>query len=632
MAHLDKPGVNEWALTKISDPQTLKTLLLKPESRILKTLLKSPHEQTSGILDVIEQSEELLLLLRKELSIVMYLDAIESSENSASPLVIEKLNKLIFAEQDSNQTIYEYITLLDAMLIATTENMTDIMSAEQIRNIQFSKVNTKFFNFGNYKLLAYLRSHSEGCSDEQILNKLQTDGASQTKVQLVKKLLKFTDEFDEGKLSEFELKLINNDSEFTVEEINQGKLNNSIGFDALFLGLSVRNYKLAKTLIENGYKFYEDNEFGLNKISLIAFPSISQQHELLNIIKFAHGKEHFPLKQQIANSDDYPLDLIINNYDDPDSYFIELSGGTLYKFKNPENINIDTLDKDRVSIAISHGNEFWSTDIFSATHYLQKQNPDVDFYVVNPGVIEQLGVAVFSAFDGWINPGAGDSYPKNKEEFSRDDWKPTIGTEHIYQNVLGNATIYNLPTFGMCAGAQNLVLHHGGYLKPIEGYSFGNHEITLNQGSSLTYLALSPEERKQFHQTGHIPTIKFKGHTAHHFVAVNGKLPAGFSLGAVSEHNEAMGYCDPTGIHCATQFHPEHYAGNLNAQAEAAKYQIQLLNGFIELARMNHNCKNDIGVCPTEFMDNAKAELDFYYGTCPLLGHDDATVNEVCSL
>ncbi len=126
-----------------------------------------------------------------------------------------------------------------------------------------------------------------------------------------------------------------------------------------------------------------------------------------------------------------------------------------------------------------------------------------------------------------------------------------------------------------------------------------------------------------------MPTIKFKGDTAHHFVAVNGKLPAGFSLGAVSEHNEAMGYCDASRIHCATQFHPENKANALNAQTKMMDRQVQLLNGFIELARMNHNCKNDNGICPTEFMANAKVDLDLYYGICPLIGHEKVLIDEM---
>jgi anthranilate/para-aminobenzoate synthase component II len=623
-------AIIEWIFSKLSNKETLNSIMNNEEIDFFSLLAKGSYEQISLILDQIEQNEELLFTLRQIEFTVRYTSLkYNDDDNKIQPGIFERLNKLLLSNQDGSEPVAEITgtTLLDVMLMMTENNMKDIMSDEQIKNIQPSSINTKFFDFGNYKLIAYLKTNIEEFSTN-LLNKLETDGASQTKIQLVKKILKFADEFNEGKLSDSELKIIEN-NQITLNKINPDTFKNSLNFDILFLALSTQNYRLAKELIEAGYKFYEDNEFGVNKISLITLGNIANEEKFLEIVKIAHEKEIFSLKQPISGTNDYPLDLIINNYLDPDSYFIDLAGGTLYKFKKPENVKIESINTDRISIAISHGNSFWSTGIFSATHFLQKQNPDIDFYLVTPQVIDQLGIDVFSTFDGWINPGAGDSYPKDKKEFSKADWKPEIDTEYIYQNVLGNATIYGLPTLGMCAGAQNLVLHHGGYIKPITGYSYGQHDITLQKNSPLSYLTLNHEEREEFHKIGHMPTIKFKGDTAHHFVAVNSKLPVGFSLGAVSEHNEAMGYCDASGIHCATQFHPENKANALNAQTNMMDRQIQLLNGFIELARMNHNCKNDNGICPTEFMANVNADLDLYYGICPLIGHEKALIEEM---
>ncbi len=440
----------EWMFSKLLNNETLNDIINNEEIEFFSLLAKGSYEQISLILDLIEQNEELLFTLRQIESIVKYTSLkYNDNDNKIQSETFERLNKLFLSNQDNSQPIVEITgtTLLDVMLMMTENNMKDIMSDEQIKTIQPSNINTKFFDFGNYKLIAYLKANIKEFSTN-LLNKLETDGASQTKIQLVKKILKFADEFNEGKLSDSELKIIEN-NQITLDEINPNAFKNSLNFDILFLALSTKNYKLAKELIKAGYKFYEDNEFGVNKISLITLGNITNEEKFLEIVKIAHEKEIFSLKQPIPGTNDYPLDLIINNYLDPDSYFIDLAGGTLYRFKKPENVKIESINTDRISIAISHGDSFWSTGIFSATHYLQKQNPDIDFYLVTPQVIDQLGIDVFSTFDGWINPGAGDSYPKDKEEFSKIDWEPKIDTEYIYQNVLGNATIYGLPTLGM---------------------------------------------------------------------------------------------------------------------------------------------------------------------------------------
>jgi anthranilate/para-aminobenzoate synthase component II len=620
----------DWVYKHLMSKEILTELINDHEylGSFFRALGKCSSFAIPTIVEKIENDQELVTTLRKIEKIQDYLQFKLNYDGKISSSIFARINKILFYNQELSQIVDSEtgVTLLDVIFFFTEDNIADFMSYEQLKAISPLSINTKIFNFGNYKLIALLKSVV--CNFEDgILKKLETDGASSAKKKLVSKIIKFSDEYIQGKLSDIESKLIEGE-QITLDEISGSKLKNSLNFDLLFLAISTRNFKLARDLIESGFKFYEANEFGQSKLSIIAIGNgLGDENKLLEIIKFAHLKENFSLSDPIPETNDHPLDLILSNYYAPDPYFVSLSGGTLYKFQEIQNAKEENIDPHRISIAISHGHAFWSTGIFSATHYLQKQNPDVDFYLVTSQVIDQIGPGIFSIFDGWINPGGADSYPK-KKEFSKLDWKASLDTEILFQNVLGNATIFRFPTFGICAGAQNLVLSQGGFIKPIEGYSFGQHDIIMQKNSPLTYLALNQQEREDFHRSGIMPSIKFKGDTAHHYVAAKNKIPNGFSLGAISEDNEAMGYCDASGINCATQFHPEHKASTVFNTPNQCDRQVQLLNGFIDLARINHKCKIGEGICPLEYMNVIKSELDYHYGFCPLAGHQSVNIEE----
>lgn len=619
----------KWLVEKLTNVENLRIFLELEGYGGVSFLLRSNPEDIVPIIELIDNSDDLKRLIRTNGQILHFFEYVMRlrenihyfADNAPQANQIhDKLIEMIFKGQGLSNLLYQPLSfkVVDCILhIFTPSIIQKIITPQELKSLKITDINSKFFPFENFELLAFLREQGDGFSDDAILHKLQTDGVSRTRTELVKKSLQFTNEMSQGKLSELELKLINPASNITLDEVKNATLNNSVNYDPMFLALSSGNYKLAHSMLDAGLKFYTEDEAGINKLSLT---SIGFRDGIESFIVKAHQHETFSLTRPIGTTNELPIDLLVNGFD-PNDYFVELSGDSIYKLKNPENVRFDSIDMNRVNIAISHGDEYWSTGIFSATRSLKATNPDVDFYVVTSNITATLGEKIYSVFDGWINPGAGDSYPTNMTEFSNKHWKPAIGTEIIYQNVLGNATLHNVPTFGFCAGAQNLVLHHGGYIKPIKGYDFGQHNITIQSGSYLSYLALNKQEREELHSAGHMPTMKFKGDTAHGFVAVNDKLPAGFDLGAVSEHNEAMGYCDSTGIHCATQFHPEHYVDALTSGTDTV--QAQLLHGFLELARLNHNCKNSDGSCPDEFMAQAKIEMDLHYGKCPLGGEAD---------
>ncbi|HQU09327.1 MAG TPA: gamma-glutamyl-gamma-aminobutyrate hydrolase family protein, partial [Opitutales bacterium] len=83
--------------------------------------------------------------------------------------------------------------------------------------------------------------------------------------------------------------------------------------------------------------------------------------------------------------------------------------------------------------------------------------------------MDQLGV---EAFSGFIFPGSGDNYPQGKEMFTLEDMPEgqRSDTERLYQKVYQLAKEHQVPTFGICAGAQHLVLHRDGALMRSQSY------------------------------------------------------------------------------------------------------------------------------------------------------------------
>ncbi|AIL64661.1 hypothetical protein NOVO_01305 [Rickettsiales bacterium Ac37b] len=138
---------------------------------------------------------------------------------------------------------------------------------------------------------------------------------------------------------------------------------------------------------------------------------------------------------------------------------IEKSKSSLYAFFK-ENADIFSPSKNPEStyIAISHGNGFWSTGVEAWSRLVSKKYPEVKFYIVTLEMIDKGGEEFIRQFDGWINPGAGDSYPKDKKEFTKQHWEQSLDTEQIYQKVLEKTLEFKIPIMGICAGAQNLIL------------------------------------------------------------------------------------------------------------------------------------------------------------------------------
>ena len=201
-------------------------------------------------------------------------------------------------------------------------------------------------------------------------------------------------------------------------------------------------------------------------------------------------------------------------------------------------------------------------------------------------------------YDGFINPGADDSFPKIPD-FSKNDCSFSMKLEEHYQYILEFTSENNIPYLGMCAGAQHFSLYNNGTLKAVKGYNQGQHQVTYIKGSLSYFMALTKEQQNKLLTECEFPEISFRGDTAHNYAADPNKLGDNIQLGAISEDGITMSYGYNNGMGYVTQFHPEHRYDNIGE--ENAVNQISWLNNFVELAISHHGYRVNNEPHPSEY-------------------------------
>jgi gamma-glutamyl-gamma-aminobutyrate hydrolase PuuD len=303
---------------------------------------------------------------------------------------------------------------------------------------------------------------------------------------------------------------------------------------------------------------------------------------------------------------------------------LERTNDPLFSYLKPE-ANLFDLSTDKVNIAISHADSMWSTGIWQFARQVMCAHPNIEFRLVENDKIEKGGEEFVKQFDAWINPGGGDSYPEHGKEFDSSEWKKDQGTEIIYQNVLGLAEQFAIPVFGMCAGAQNLVLHNDGYLQSVKGYQGGLHYMHFQPTTRAYFLTLSEDEQDNAMQPHDATVVKYRGDTAHRFAGVAGKLGENIELGATSEQGVPMAYCSLVEAKCATQFHPEHEYYNPNS------YGHHWLESFLKIASIKHLHKKEVCPSPTEVLEYLHSRSsDCGDGSCTIFSDYKAQLVENC--
>ena len=460
----------------------------------------------------------------------------------------------------------------------------------------------------------------EAFSEKEIYDLFRAHGISQTHIDFVNDAYRLATEINVYKsgnhveLTEAELSILDDSlPSHSIESYKELEVKNNYGFTPLHLALLADKFDLAYEMVKAGLSMSEVSLHGISGLLLLHLNSGNRltdvQAKYLNKITEETFKTTENVDIILPNGESL-TDMFLGNENLRDQV-LERSKDPLFAFFRKE-ADLLSFSKDgsgKVHIGISHGEGYWSTGVNAAARLIMQDHPNVEFHMVTQAMLEKGGDAFVQQFNGWINPGGGDSYPAHLKEFSKTHWNPYLDTEHTYQYMLEKTEAFNIPYIGMCAGAQNFALYHGGYLYPLDGYDQGKHTITYKEGTLAHYQSMTSMQQSHALKTCEFPKIEYKGDTAHHFAAVSGKLGEGLELGAVSEHDVPMAYAHINGIRFATQFHPEHYYDTPH-QDENVNHQKSWLENFIHLTKMHHNFLHHDTIHPQVFMLQVKARID----------------------
>lgn len=441
-----------------------------------------------------------------------------------------------------------------------------------------------------------LQRFPEGFSKEEAHDFLRAQGASHSSINgifdiydLAKEVIKATADQQSATLSNVELQILDTHKNISLADCTNGQYQNSFGFSPLSFALLAGKFELAIEMIENGFSLTEKNNNGVTPIQILAQLFDAEQISSTLQALMAVTLEKLDNIDVLLNEEGESLvDNFLGDQNLKDAVLAKTNDPLFAFYKPNADLFIPSLHPEQIHIAISMGEGFWSTGLNAVSRLISKEHPEVKFYLVTLEMMEKGSDAFINQFNGWINPGAGDSFPKDKAEFNKNDWEQSMVLEQAYQKALGKTHELKIPYIGMCAGAQNFALYHDGHLHPLKDYNGGNHTMYFKPATLSHFMAMTKEQQKHALHSCEFPEIAFKGDTAHHYAAVANKLGSGLQLGAVSEDGIAMAYAHENGLRYATQFHPEHYYHLPYNKHGGINHQKVWLENFIHLTRLHH--------------------------------------------
>lgn len=311
----------------------------------------------------------------------------------------ELLNELI---SGGNHKFAEYfVTALGISTIDPRAYITGVLSF----NVKISQdMITKFAQFFD----------SVAC-----MELMRAEGASISNITIVSDIYDLYCAYGKNSsdLSPFAREVLNPDIELTAKQLHGQDFTNKWGYSALQLAILAKKLTLANELIDAGHDIYQANN---NKTSTI---------DLFTIITSFNSEEPTKESEQLANKIASQLkdidivdkengeslaDLLISTGSSVAERIIELSNDPLFALYK-ESVDLNNLFKDNLThIAISNGNDFWSTGAWSVARLLMQNYPNVVFHLITLEMVDKAGVDFLDQFDAFINPGAGDSYPGHK--------------------------------------------------------------------------------------------------------------------------------------------------------------------------------------------------------------------------
>ncbi|MFI4983843.1 MAG: hypothetical protein ACHP6I_01445 [Rickettsiales bacterium] len=599
--------------------------------------------------DVYHLNSPILINRLKELEALSIGDAVQflaqsANTGEADALILSyvKSGELdLAAPIPDAQSYLNNMTIADALILfGKLSLLTRITNECAIEiKIQPKAIFLKFFEIHAYALIPTYSDRLELVTDFwQYLDKsllqsqLEFDGLTGSQIAFKFAILDLFREYviESNELNSYERAIFNPTEEVCLNLSHVDLLlatpKNSLGISYLDLAILVGKNVLASELLEMGFaaKNYEQGFSSLDFLVLNYKPYDSSA----DLIKAILQSDSINVDQQDGYGQT-PADMFLRSHDIKD-LVLARSKDKIYEVSKG---NYDSIDETRTNIAISIGDGFWSSMSFAVARKLATHN-NVDFYLVNMQAVEATNDAIFSKFDAWLNPGAGDSYPKDENGFNLDAWTPSQDIEKMHFKALEQTDNLHIPYLGICAGAQHLSLYHGSNVKPVN-LSASSRDIILKLGSLPHFMTLSSAEQKQALTSCVNNVPKFKGDTAHSFALDENNVAASINVGAVSETAIPMFYSHENGIRFGKQFHAEHYYSSTpDAKTMPQK---EILNNFVSLAKMHHAYRVEGAPHPEQIMQAIASRLaecveHVYFtpfaDTCPKTSEDVAKLEE----
>jgi gamma-glutamyl-gamma-aminobutyrate hydrolase PuuD len=240
----------------------------------------------------------------------------------------------------------------------------------------------------------------------------------------------------------------------------------------------------------------------------------------------------------------------------------------------------------KVIIALSTSPD--ANDLKLLVEQTQKKFP---FLLFERVTYEELSTAISKGhyYDGWLNPGSNDSFPVHMDRFNKSEWLDCNTTklelDSLYQGIMSHVHGHKIPTFGICGGAQHLVLYNEGFIKPVSGFRHAVEKILYKGLTLSSFFAMDTAEQKEALYNCTSSDFVINAVTINSFAAVSGNI-GGLLLGAVAHRDEsvAKAYAHKSGLHTATQYHLEkHYT--------TEPRQTNIIDNFVKQAAINKSGK-----------------------------------------
>ncbi|MHC0448518.1 MAG: gamma-glutamyl-gamma-aminobutyrate hydrolase family protein, partial [Candidatus Lariskella arthropodorum] len=212
----------------------------------------------------------------------------------------------------------------------------------------------------------------------------------------------------------------------------------------------------------------------------------------------------------------------------------------------------DNVPISGILLGVSNILGMWSSDVLEALKPFVHSNYGI--YILPLSQAQQNDTEFLKEFSGFINPGAGDSFPNVPFTLQDIQGETMLENEKLYQSVLNVSNEFGIPYLGICSGAQHLILNKGGKLDVVAKYEL-DHRVTFIKGTFPHFAALTKTEQNEALEKCVFPNVIFPVHRSHKYSGVQEQL-GDVKLGAVSKEGVVQAVASKTG-QLGVQFHPE---------------------------------------------------------------------------